>query len=257
MNTRYIDPANLPRIESMSYVSDIKRHVFRSLLVAHFIGLALTIGIRFAGLVIERVTSTPDLQSLSFGRDLTGILARSLTLPGFLLTVATGILMVLLRYGRHPPVWIWIKIGLTTAALSLATPLVAPALEAAREWAHWSVQHGQLAPQFQEAIARASFYGSIVFALFLLNIPVAVWKPFSGSKLSQLISGRTRRTSTLHVEGGPDREAELVGRDVDRAGAVAAGITRRPEVGFGALDITSLAGRCTTSAANLNKDQQS
>jgi hypothetical protein len=208
-------------------VSDIKRHVFRGLLVVHFVGLALTVGIRFAGLVIERVTSNADLQLLSFGRDLTGVLARSLTLPGFLLTVATGILMVLLRYGRRPPLWVWIKIGLTTAALSLATPLVAPALEAAREWAHWSVQHGQLAPQFREAVARASFYGGIVFALFLLNIPVAVWKPFSGLKLSQLVSGKIRRTSTLHVEGGPDPQAVLGGRDADRDGAVAARITRR------------------------------
>jgi len=237
-------------------VSDIKRHVFRGLLVAHFIGLALTIGIRFAGLVVERVTSTADLQSLSFGRDLTGVLARSLTLPGFLLTVATGILMVLLRYGRRPPVWVWIKIGLTTAALSLGTPLVAPALEAAREWAHWSVQHGQLAPQFQEAVARASFYGGIVFALFLLNIPVAVWKPLSGLKLSQLISGRILWTSTLHVEGRSDRQAALDGRDVDRDEAVAARFTRLPDAGFGELDITSLAGRYGTSAASFNKDQQ-
>ena len=92
--------------------------------------------------------------------------------------------------------------------------LVKPALEAAREWAHWSVQHGQLAPQFQEAVARASFYGGIVFALFLLNIPVAVWKPFSGLKLSQLVSRKMQRTSTLHAEGGPDRQAALHGRDV-------------------------------------------
>jgi hypothetical protein len=175
-------------------VSDIKRHAFRSLLVIHFVGLALTIGIRFAGLVIDQVTSAADLQSLSFGRDLTGVLARSLTLPGVLLTVATGFLMVLLRYGRHPPVWIWIKVGLTTAALSLGTPFVAPALSAAREWAHWSVQHGQLAPQFQEAVARASFYGGIVFALFLFNIPVAVWKPFSGLKLSRLAPRKLERT---------------------------------------------------------------
>jgi hypothetical protein len=199
----------------------LKRQVFRSLLVVHFIGLALTIGIRFAGLVIDRVTGTADLQSLSFGRDLTGVLARSLTLPGFVLTVATGILMVLLRYGRHPPVWVWIKVGLATAALSVGTPVVAPALEAAREWAHWSVQHGQLAPQFKEAAARASFYGGIVFALFALNIPVAVWKPFSGLTVSQLVSRKRQRTVTPHVEGGPDRQAVVdgsfsdVGRDGD------------------------------------------
>jgi hypothetical protein len=210
-------------------VNDMKRHVFRSLLVFHFIGLALTIGIRFAGLVIERVTSTADLQLLSFGRDLTGVLAHSLTLPGFLLTVATGILMVLLRYGRRPPVWVWIKVGLTTAALSLGTPVVAPALEAAREWAQWSVEHGQLAPQFQESVAKASFYGAIVFALFLLNIPVAVWKPFSGLKLSQLLSRKISRTSPQQAESGSDLRVARDGSvsDADRDGAVAARATRR------------------------------
>jgi hypothetical protein len=218
-------------------VSDIKRHVFRILLVVHFVGLALTIGIRFAGLVIERATSTADLQSLSFGRDLTGVLARSLTLPGFLITVATGILMVLLRYGRRPPVWVWIKVGLTTAALSLATPVVAPALAAAREWAHWSVQHGQLAPQFQEAVARASFYGGIVFALFLLNIPVAVWKPFSGLKLSQLASRKRRRTSTLDVEGGPDRKVVLDGLS-EKSNVKGQSTLASLDAGFGEVSVT-------------------
>lgn len=221
-------------------VSDIKRHVFRSLLVFHFVGLALTIGIRFAGLVIERVTSTADLQSLSFGRDLTGVLARSLTLPGFFLTVATGILMVLLRYGRRPPVWIWIKIGLTTAALSLGTPVVAPALAAAREWAHWSVQHGQLAPQFQEAVARAGFYGGIVFALFLLNIPVAVWKPFSGLKLSQLVSRKMERTSP-HVEAAPDRQVVFDGLS-GRSSMTGQSRPASLDAGVGELSVTMLRG---------------
>jgi hypothetical protein len=157
------------------------------------------------------------------------VLARSLTLPGFLLTVVTGILMVLLRYGRRPPIWIWMKVGLTTAALSLATPVVAPALEAAREWAHWSVEHGQLAPQFVASVAKVNLYGGIVFALFLLNIPVAVWKPFSGLKLSQLLSGKISRTGARRRESEPDlhvtRDASSAGDDRDAA--VAARAIRR------------------------------
>jgi hypothetical protein len=235
-------------------VSDIKRHVFRSLLAVHFVGLALTIGIRFSALVIDQVTSAADLQSLSFGRDLTGVLARSLTLPGVLLTVATGILMVLLRYGRRPPVWIWIKVGLTTAALSLGTPVVAPALAAAREWAHWSVQHGQLAPQFQEAVARASFYGGIVFALFLFNIPVAVWKPFSSLKLSRLVSRKMERTPTLYAEAGPDLQVALDGPSRKSSGQSPLASL---DAGFGRLSVTTL---CEDGAEHLrqtsNKDRK-
>jgi hypothetical protein len=55
--------------------------------------------------------------------------------------------------------------------------MVAPALEAGRKWAHWSVEHGQLAPQVHDSIAQVTLYGGIVFVLILLTIPVAVWKP--------------------------------------------------------------------------------
>lgn len=168
-------------------ISDIKRHAFRGLLSLHFVGLALTIGVRLASFGIYRATGAGDLRSLSFGRDLVGVLARSLTLPGFLLTVLTGIAMVVLRYGSRPPIWVWIKVVLTTAALSLATPVVGPALDAARQWAHWSLEHGHLAPELQASVAKANLYGGIVFALFILNIPVAIWKPFSGLKLSRLL----------------------------------------------------------------------
>jgi hypothetical protein len=199
----------------------IKRHAFRSLLVFHFIGLALTVGIRFASLVIDRVTGTADLEALSWGRDLTGALARTLTLPGFLLTIATGILMVLLRYGRRPPLWVWIKVALTTAALSLATPVVAPALQAAREWARWSVAHGHLAPQFLDSVARVNLYGGIVFALFLLNIPVAVWKPFAGVTLSQLLWRRAPRPQHAGANEADDPLPENSSQnDADRPEAV-------------------------------------
>jgi hypothetical protein len=179
-------------------ISDMKRHVFRGLLSLHFLGLGLTIGVRFASFAIYRATGAGDLRSLSFGRDLVGVLARSLTLPGFLLTVLTGIAMVFLRYGSRPPVWVWIKVALTTAALSVATPIVGPALEAARQWAHWSLEHGHLAAELQLSVAKANFYGAIVFALFVLNIPVAIWKPFSGLTLARLL-----RREIKHSDGKP------------------------------------------------------
>src|ERR1700744_3149194 len=106
----------------MMKISDIKRHAFRGLLSLHFVGLAVTLGVRVASFGIYRATGAGDLQALSFGRDLVGLLARSLTLPGFLLTVLTGTAMVFLRYGSRPPVWVWIKVALTTSALLLAKP---------------------------------------------------------------------------------------------------------------------------------------
>jgi hypothetical protein len=158
-------------------VARTKRNVFRSLLVLHFVGLTLTLGTRFATFAIDQATRGVALQTLGLGRDLSGMLARRLTLPGFLLTIATGILLVLVRYGSRPPLWIWIKAALTTIALGVATTLVAPALEASRTWAHWSVEHGHLAPQFYESAARASIFGAAVLLLVALNIPVAIWKP--------------------------------------------------------------------------------
>jgi hypothetical protein len=191
-------------------VSDIKRHAFRTMLAFHFLGLALTIGIRIATLTIDRVTGGGDLQTMSFGRDMMGVLARSLTLPGFVLTVVTGVSMVLLRYGSRPPIWVCIKVGLTTAALLFATPFVRPALEAARYWAQWSVEHGRLAPELHDSISRANFYGAIVFALFVLNIPVAIWKPFSSLPLSRLLQRKNRPSSTQQGRAG----SVSAGRDV-------------------------------------------
>jgi hypothetical protein len=168
----------------------IKRNVLRSLLFLHFIGLGMSIGTRLADFVINRATSGASLQTLSFGRDLTGQLGRTLILPGFWLIVVTGVAMTLVRYGLRAPIWVWIKICLNIVGIGIAGPLVAPALEAARQWAHWSVEHNQLAPQFQESTAQASLYGGIVFALFLLNIPVAIWKPFLSVKMPSFIRAK-------------------------------------------------------------------
>jgi hypothetical protein len=168
--------SNTPEVFSMSSAS-FKRNAFRTLLVLHLIGLTLVIGLRFASFGIEHATSAGSLQFLALGRDLMGVLARTLTLPGFLLTIATGIGMVVLRYGKKVPGWIWMKVALTTTALGLAASRVAPALEAARQWAHSSVQRGQLAPQLHDSLAQVTLYGGIVFALILLAIPVSVWKP--------------------------------------------------------------------------------
>jgi hypothetical protein len=171
--------------------ADIKRNAFRGLLVFHFVGLAMSLGTRFADFAIDRATGSGSLQELSLGRDLTSQLAFSLVLPGFLLMIASGISMVVLRYGLHPPLWIWFKAGITTVVLFVATPLAAPALAAARQWARWSAEHNQLAPQFSDSAAKAGLYGGIVFALFMLNILIAVWKPLASIRLPGIREART------------------------------------------------------------------
>jgi hypothetical protein len=155
----------------------IKRHAFKILLVLHFIGLALVIGVRFANFGIEYATSAGSLQFLAEGRDLMGVLALRLTAPGFWLTIASGIGMLVMRYGRKVPRWVWVKITLTVVAMVLALTRVAPALEAARKWAHGSVEQGHLLPQLHDSLSQVTLYGGIVFGLILLTVPVAVWKP--------------------------------------------------------------------------------
>jgi len=125
-----------------------------------------------------------------------GTLARSLTLPGFLLTIASGIGLVVVRYGKRVPRWVWAKVVLTTVGLVLAVKFVGPALEGARNWARWSAQHGQLAPQFADSLSQVSIYGSIVFALILLTIPVAVWKPVLSFGMHQNLTRKSGDTFT-------------------------------------------------------------
>jgi xanthine/uracil/vitamin C permease (AzgA family) len=157
--------------------ASFKRHAFKTLLFLHFIGLTLVIGVRFANFAIEYVTSADSLQVLAGGRDLMGILAKTLTAPGFWLTVVSGIGMVVLRYGKNVPGWVWGKIALTVAGMVLALTKVAPALEAARRWAHESAQLGHFLPQLHDSLGQAALYGGVTFTLILLTVPVAVWKP--------------------------------------------------------------------------------
>lgn len=164
----------------------LNRNLFRFFLLLHFIGLTLSIGGRFADFVIQGAGEQGSLQTLNFSQVLTGQIASRLVAPGFWLMVASGVAMTALRYGRRPPIWVWIKLGLNVTAIVLAIPFVAPALTAARYWAAWSAEHGQLAPQYTESAARAAFFGAIVFTLFLINIPVAVWKPFSRIKAPRI-----------------------------------------------------------------------
>jgi hypothetical protein len=42
-----------------------------------------------------------------------------------------------------------------------------------------------LAPLFQQNAKQAEFFGVIILCVFLLNIPVAVWKPVMRSRLAK------------------------------------------------------------------------
>ena len=99
-------------------------------------------------------------------------------LPGFLVILATGVALTLIRYGLHPPLWVWIKVGLVLAITGIAVLGVGPAVAAGQQWARWSAEHGRLAPQLLENLARSRAYGNFVRALFVITIGVAIWKPF-------------------------------------------------------------------------------
>lgn len=163
-----------------------KRTVFRTLLFLHFIGLGLSVGTRAADFLLDMETRNAGLQTLALGRDLIATAGQRLTLPGFILMVVTGVSMAILLYGTRPPIWVWIKLTVATAIAATAIPIVAPALATARKWAHWSVDHGQLAPQFQEYLTKGNIFGGLVLALFLINIAIAVWKPLSSERKGQV-----------------------------------------------------------------------
>jgi hypothetical protein len=160
-----------------------KRTALLLLLSVHFVGIALLIGAGIAGVLIDQQTGRGTLAVVVLGRNVGSLVVRGLALPGFLLTAASGIAMTLLRYGTRPPVWVWTKIGLNLAALAISASFVAPALVAARHWAGWSVDHGTLAPELQQSAAQAAIFSAIIVVMFLVNIPVAVWKPFASVRL--------------------------------------------------------------------------
>jgi hypothetical protein len=166
--------------------SNLRRHSVRILMLFHFIGLAMCLGSIFANVMIERQTRDAGLTVLALGRDLIGLTSRNFIQTGFLMMVATGILIVLLRYGLRAPIWVWIKVATSSAILAIVVLGLDPAALSATQWAHWSAEHGQLAPQFLVSVAQAGRYGVTVVILLLVTTIVAIWKPFS--------SGLRRRT---------------------------------------------------------------
>jgi hypothetical protein len=172
----------------------VRRQFVRACLFFHFMGLALCFGTIFANFAIDRQTRGADLRLLSIGRDLITASSHSLIQTGFLMMVATGILLVLLRYGWRVPVWAWIKFGLSIMIISISILALTPAGDAATQWARWSAEHGQLAPQFIDSIARSGRYGTTILALLLVTTIVAIWKPFANG-----IRGRRARGEAVET----------------------------------------------------------
>lgn len=157
----------------------IRRQASRFFLLIHFLGLALSLGAAFANVAIERQTRGGNLDFLAFGRDLISSSSSALVPTGFWMMVISGILVVLLRYGYRAPLWVWLKLALSAVIFAVADFGQGPVTRALAALAHASVEHGQLASQYQETLALAGRYGLLTLALFLATMGIAIWKPVS------------------------------------------------------------------------------
>jgi hypothetical protein len=79
--------------------------------------------------------------------------------------------------------------------LAISATFVAPALVAARQWAQWSVDHGALAPELDQSASQAAVFTAVIVVIFLLNIPVAVWKPLAAVRWPKVQEQRVARGS--------------------------------------------------------------
>jgi hypothetical protein len=158
---------------------DIRRQASRFFLLVHFLGLALSLGAAFANVAIERQTRGGSLELLAFGRDLIGFSSSVLIPTGFWTMVISGILVVLLRYGYRAPLWVWLKLCFSAAIFTVADFAQGPVTRALTALAHASVEHGQLAAQYQDTLTLAGRYGLLILALFLATMGIAIWKPVS------------------------------------------------------------------------------
>ena len=155
----------------------VKRQLARVFLFVHFVGLTLCLGTIFTNILIERHTRGGSLELLSIGRDLVTLSSHNLIQSGFLITVFSGILITLLRYGLRAPLWTWIKLGLSLVILTMVIFALDPASTAATEWARLSAERGRLVPEYLDSVARAGRYGAAVLLLLLVTAIVAIWKP--------------------------------------------------------------------------------
>jgi uncharacterized membrane protein len=153
------------------------------LIILHLLGLTMFLGSILGNIVLSLgAPATGDPHAVVFAWRAIGVANTFLTVPGLLLTVASGLLLIPTQ-GRNPRYerWLVLKILAVIGIIVVATTLIEPSEEQLRQLATGLPDLGARAV-FMDVAIRQQMYGAINLALVVLASVLGVFKPRLGGK---------------------------------------------------------------------------
>ena len=154
--------------------------MYRFLKTAHLLGLAMFLGSILSHVVVGFGAGQPGAASFLFARQEVSLATQLLTMPGLLLTIASGFGMA--AVGRLSPLrqpWLGIHAGMGLLVLVLAVCFLVPTGRTMLRDAAALVEQSDPAVVAQVLILKQieSVAGAVNLVLTLLIVSLAVWKP--------------------------------------------------------------------------------
>ena len=153
------------------------------LVIVHLLGLTMFLGSILGSIVLSLgAPATGDAHAVVFAWRAIGAANSFLTVPGLLLTVASGLLLIPTQ-GRNPrhERWLVLKILAVTGIIVVAATLIEPTEEQLRQLATGLPDLATRAA-FTDVAIRQQIYGAINLALVVLASVLGVFKPGLGGK---------------------------------------------------------------------------
>jgi len=154
--------------------------MYRFLKTAHLLGLAMFLGSILSHVVTGIEAGQPGAASFLFARQDVSLATQILTMPGLLLTIASGFAMA--AAGRLPPLrqpWLGLHAGLGLLVLVLAVGFLAPTGRMILRDAAALVERPDPAIIARVLMSKQieSVAGVVNLVLTLLVVSLGVWKP--------------------------------------------------------------------------------
>lgn len=154
--------------------------MYRFLKTAHLLGLAMFLGSVLGHIVAGIEAGQPGAASFLFARQDVSLATRVLTMPGLLLTIASGFgMMTAARLSPRRQPWLGLHAGLGLLVLILAVCFLVPTGRTILRGAASLLETPDHAVVAQVLIMKQieSVAGAVNLVLTLLIISLGVWKP--------------------------------------------------------------------------------
>jgi hypothetical protein len=125
-------------------------------------------------MVISALTERANLENIAFGIKIISAGTNTLTLPGMLVFIITGVWMGYVRYGLTHHAY-QLMLLLITLSIVNGYFFVAPLVASATKIAARSLEQGHLLPEYKAVFAKESNFGLINILLLVASAVIGLW----------------------------------------------------------------------------------